>query len=147
MLSHRGQLMKVADTEQLHTAERQVVISPYAAQYRVDCIHHIASHHAYFVYDQQFGFAEQLKPLCIIPYFFKQIVFAVGRRKIGVKRKLEKTMECDTPGINGRNPCGCGHHSIFGTILFQVFKKSCFTGTSFTRKKYILRSFGNETKG
>ena len=124
--------MQIPDHEQLHTAKR-LIIATVPAQDRIHGIQQVGPHHADLVNHQQikafdnpfFFFAESEQAL---PALF----IGLTARNKWAKGQLEKRMEGDASGINGRNPGWGGDDHPFCGIFFQLMQKGGFSGAGFS---------------
>ena len=134
-LDHRGELLQVADHEKLDPAERQVV-APVASQDAIDPVEEIGPHHADLIDDQQVQAFNDVDLLPAEPV----LIMAAGSlaaRHERTEGQLEKRMESDPAGVDGRHTGrGRDDHPFVGT-LFQVVQKGGLAGACLAGQENI----------
>ena len=111
-LYHGGELLKVANHQQLDAAEGQTGVAE-TAQHVVNGIEQVAAHHADFVDYKQVERAHDVALL------LREVVASLerGRRDIRRQRQLEKAVDGHAAGVDGGHTRGSHHHHALRTTL------------------------------
>ena len=130
---HRGQLLKVANHQELHTTKRSSVDAD-AAESSVHAVQKVGTHHRDFVNDNeiertnQFAFSIRKTEL-----FFAEL----AAWDVHAKGQLKERVYGDSSGIDGSDASGCKHHHPFVALLTKLAQKGGFSRTGTPREKEI----------
>ena len=136
---HRGELLQVANHEQLHTAEGHMVVAE-PAQHGVDGVEQVAPHHRYLVDDEQVERGDEAPFLTTV----LEAVFYLSIGHIGGEGQLEKGVDGDTAGIDGRHTGGRHHHGALAQALHHRFQKGGLAGAGLAGEEDALASVFHE---
>ncbi len=133
---HGGQLVQVADHEQLHAAERFGAVAV-SAQNVVDSVEHIGAHHTDFVDHQQVETLDQADFFTRKPPHARGILgLSAGQKR--AERQLEKRVNRHAPCVDSRYAGRRHDDHSFGRFLFDLVQKSGFARTCLAGQEDVL---------
>ena len=127
---HRGELLQVANHEQLHTAKglRAVAVT---AQHEIDGVEQVGANHRYLVDD------EHVEGAYDAPFLLTEIVsVAYGcARYVGREGQLEERMDGHSIGVDSRHTRRRHHNHALRGMFFHSLQERGLTRSGLSRKE------------
>jgi hypothetical protein len=144
LLHHGGQLVEVANHQQLHPAEGLGMV-PVAAQHLVHGVEEVGPHHADFVNHEQ---VEAFDEADFLPR--KTPLFVLLTRSAGQvqpERQLEHGVQGHAPGVDGGHPSRGRDDHALESLVFDSVEKSSLASASLARQVNILVGVADVIEG
>ena len=127
---HRGELLQVANHEQLHAAEGQVSVAE-PAQHGVDGVEQVAPHHGNLVDD------EQVERCDDAPFVTAEVELALdmGVGHEGTERQLKEGVDGDTASVDGGDTRWCHDDRPLARPFHHSLQKSGLSRSGFSCEK------------
>ncbi len=134
---HRGELVQVANHEELHTAERQVVALAKLSEHGIDGIEQVAAHHTDLVDDQKVDASDDvaLRLAELKSFLFAPAKGSAGH--IGRERQLEERVDGHSPGVDGGDARRSQHHHSLGRKPLEFLEEGCLTRARLSREEEV----------
>ena len=134
LFHNRGELMQVADHEQLHAAKCACTVG-ITTQHVIDGVQQIGSNHADFINDEQF---KSFNEIDLVAGKTTASFFSPCRaRNVQTKRQLKERMQRHAACVDRGYSCGCRYDHSFESFRLDLVKECRFPGSGLARKEDV----------